>query len=63
VRTNVVCCPAAALPGDVVGRLRNKGVLAGMIDSRTVRFMTHKDVDDDDIERAVGTLKEISSGG
>jgi threonine aldolase len=34
-----------------------------MIDSRTVRFMTHKDVDDDDIERAVGTLKEISSGG
>jgi threonine aldolase len=61
VRTNVVCCEASALPSDLLPRLRASGVLAGTIDSRTVRFMTHKDVDDADVERVVGELKQIAA--
>jgi threonine aldolase len=61
VRTNVVCCEASALPSDLLPRLRASGVLAGTIDSQTVRFMTHKDVDDADVERVVGELKQIAA--
>jgi threonine aldolase len=62
VRTNVVCCASSTLPGEFLARLRENGVLAGTIDSRTVRFMIHKDVDDVDVERVVGVLKQISAG-
>jgi hypothetical protein len=31
-------------------------VVAGMLDARTVRFVTHKDVDDHDITRVVKVL-------
>jgi threonine aldolase len=62
VRTNVVCCAASMLPAELLARLRDNRVLAGTIDSRTVRFMTHKDVDDVDVERVVGVLKQISAG-
>ncbi len=63
VRTNVVCCGVSALPADLIARLREHGVLAGTIDSQTVRFMTHKDVDDADLERTLGALKQIAAGG
>ncbi len=35
----------------------------GTIDARTVRFVTHKDVDDADLDRVVDVLDEIAAGG
>lgn len=63
VHTNVVCCAREKLPVDLLERLRAGGVLAGTIDAATVRFMTHKDVDDADVERVVSVLKQITAGG
>jgi threonine aldolase len=63
VRTNIVCADLARLPSDFVGRLEAAGVLAGTIDPRTVRFVTHCDVDDLGIERAGVALAEIAREG
>jgi threonine aldolase len=60
VRTNVVCARADRLPRDVVGLLAEHGVRVGTIDAATVRFVTHKDVDDDGLDRAVKALGEVS---
>lgn len=59
VETNIVCASAARLPGDLLHRLGTEGVKAGTIDTRTVRFVTHKDVDDADLERVLKTLAGI----
>jgi threonine aldolase len=59
VRTNIVCAEVRALPADFVGLLQRGGVLAGTIDPRTVRLVTHKDVDDDGIARAIRVFDEI----
>jgi threonine aldolase len=40
----------------VVARLADHGVLAGTIAPGTIRLMTHLDVDDDGIERALEAL-------
>ncbi|MFM8303078.1 MAG: threonine aldolase family protein [Actinomycetota bacterium] len=67
VETNVVCAAVAALPGAspaaFLDRLAAAGIRAGAIDARTVRFVTHKDVDDDGIARAIGVLSEIAAEG
>lgn len=60
VETNIVCAVAERLPGDLLERLRAEGIGAGTIDSRTVRFVTHKDVDDVDLERVLKTFAEIA---
>lgn len=64
VETNVVCVDAATLPGGsataVVDRLAAAGVRAGTIDARTVRFVTHKDVDDAGLDRAVAALDVLA---
>ena len=39
------------------------GVRAGTIDARTVRFVTHKDVDDDGIDHALAAFDAIAAGG
>jgi len=44
----------------VVDRLAGLGVRAGMIDEGTVRFVLHKDVDDDDLTRVVRVLDELA---
>jgi threonine aldolase len=62
VETNIVCASAAALPDHLLPALTARGVLAGTIDPDTVRFVTHHDVDDADVERAVDALHEIASG-
>ena len=66
VVTNVVCAAAATLPGGstaaVLERLEAAGVRAGTIDARTVRFVTHKDVDDDGIAHAVGAFATLGPG-
>jgi threonine aldolase len=60
VETNMVCAAADQLPTDLLDRLDGEGIRAGTIDTRTVRFATHKDVDDADLERVLKTLAEIS---
>jgi threonine aldolase len=59
--TNIVCADLRALPVDFVERLGRLGVHAGTIDPRTVRFVTHKDVDDDAITGTVDAFDEIGS--
>jgi threonine aldolase len=60
VETNIVCANAERLPSDLLERLRAEGIEAGTIDTRTVRFVTHKDVDDADLERVLKTLADIA---
>jgi threonine aldolase len=43
----------------VVGELRAAGVLCGAYDRRTVRFVTHLDFGDDDLEAARGVLARV----
>jgi threonine aldolase len=59
VRTNIVCADSAALPPDLLERLAALGVRAGTIDQATVRFVTHKDVDDADLDRAISALDKV----
>lgn len=60
VRTNIVCAASAALPPGFVERLGALGIRAGTIDPRTVRLVTHKDVDDDGIARALDAFRTIA---
>jgi len=60
VETNIVCARAAALPPDLLDALATDGVLAGTIDVDTVRFVTHHDVDDDDLAHAVDAFGRIA---
>jgi len=60
VETNMVCAAADRLPIDLLDRLDAEGIRAGTIDTRTVRFATHKDVDDADIERVLKTFERIT---
>jgi threonine aldolase len=63
VETNIVCVPLDRLPDKIVERLADHGVRCGTIDSRTVRFVTHKDVDDDDLARAIAALDVVAETG
>ncbi|HVM41359.1 MAG TPA: GntG family PLP-dependent aldolase [Acidimicrobiia bacterium] len=63
VETNMVCASTAALPEKLVPRLAERGILAGFLDPATTRFVTHRDVDDDDLERAVTALAGIAAEG
>jgi len=56
IRTNIVCARLEKLPEEFVGRLGAAGVRCGTIDPRTVRFVTHKDVDDDDLAFVIAAL-------
>jgi threonine aldolase len=62
VRTNIVCADARALPDNFVARLGAAGVRAGTIDPRTVRLVTHKDIDDDAIAGTIRVFDEIGAG-
>ena len=59
VQTNIVCAAASTLPADLLERLTALGIRAGTIDQATVRFVTHKDVDDADLERAIAALDKV----
>jgi threonine aldolase len=60
VETNIVCAESNALPDHVVERLEERGVRAGAIDARTVRFVTHKDVDDDALTLVLRAFDDIA---
>jgi hypothetical protein len=53
--------PSERLPDKIVERLAEEGVRCGTIDARTVRFVTHKDVDDADLDRAIAALDTVAS--
>ena len=61
VVTNIVCADAGALPGGLLDSLARDGVRAGTIDPHTVRFVTHKDVDDADLDRAVAAFDKAAA--
>ena len=54
-----MCAALARLPDHFVERLADLGVRCGTIDPRTVRMVTHKDVDDDAITRTVAVFDEL----
>ena len=59
IHTNIVCADRDRLGADVVDRLATLGVRCGTIDPHTVRFVTHKDVDDDDIAFAAEAFSRL----
>jgi threonine aldolase len=59
IHTNIVCARLEALPEHFIDKLASDGVRAGTIDPRTVRFVTHKDVDDDHISRTIAAFDEL----
>ncbi len=65
VHTNIVIAevvpPASA--ERLLAALRERGVLAGGMGPGRVRFVTHLDVDDAGIERAVAALRDVGHGG
>jgi threonine aldolase len=61
VKTNVVCARLERLPERIVERLAGEGVRCGTIDARTVRFVTHKDVDDADLGRVIAAFDAIAT--
>ncbi|HYH48697.1 MAG TPA: threonine aldolase family protein [Acidimicrobiia bacterium] len=60
VQTNIVCLSAAALPGSFLEGLAAHGIRAGTIDQATVRLVTHKDVDDADVDRVLAALGKLA---
>lgn len=61
VRTNIVVF-AHPEPDKLLAYLEGHGVLAHAIAPETMRFVTHHDVDDEDIERAVAVLADAPGG-
>lgn len=61
IETNMVCCDAAALPEKFVTRMGDEGIRIGKLDPYTVRFATHLDVDDNDVDRAIAALDVIAA--
>jgi len=45
--------------GELLQRLKERGVLAGSTGAAQVRFVTHKDVSTADIDKAVGVIAEV----
>ncbi len=62
VRTNIVIAEvtAPATADGVLAALRERGVLAGGMGPGRIRFVTHLDVDDAGLGRAVDALREIA---
>ena len=60
VETNIVCCRASHLPPGLLAHLAAAGIRAGTIDQDTVRFVTHKDVDDADLSRVEAALDKAA---
>ncbi len=59
VVTNIVCVDATGMPIDFLDRLARHGILGGMLGAGTIRFVTHHDVDDADIDRVIVALDAI----
>ncbi|MDQ3537763.1 MAG: aminotransferase class I/II-fold pyridoxal phosphate-dependent enzyme [Actinomycetota bacterium] len=62
VQTNIIYVEDVD-SAQVCARLREQGVLAGAMDRRTVRLVTHPDVTTDDCRRAAGALRSVLADG
>jgi len=62
VRTNIVTFFHPE-PDKLVAHLQDHGVLAGTIAPETMRFVTHYDIDDAGLERAIRALADAPGGG
>jgi threonine aldolase len=60
IRTNIVCADLRKLPELFVDALAALGIRAGTIDPRTLRFVTHKDVDDAAIATTISAFDRIA---
>lgn len=63
VQTNMVRVDAAALPvsgAELVDRLRADEVLVGLIDATTLRFVTHLNLDEGDVKKALSLFDSLS---
>jgi threonine aldolase len=60
VRTNMICARADRLPHGFLDMLEARGVRAGTIDTETIRFVTHRDVDEADIDRAIAAFDALA---
>jgi len=58
VGTNIVWAPLGRLAPGLLDRLRDEGVWALALGDRA-RFVTHKDIDDADIDRVVKVLRDL----
>ncbi len=58
IETNIVWAPLDRLPDDLLERLRSEGVWGLALGDRA-RFVTHKDVDDADMDRVVKVIHEL----
>jgi threonine aldolase len=61
IRTNIVCADLPKLPELFVASLAALGVRVGTIDPRTVRFVTHKDLDDDAVATTIEAFDRIAT--
>jgi threonine aldolase len=62
VQTNIVMVDIEHMTsGELLERLQSKGILAGPASATQVRFVTHRDVSREDVETAVGCLKELGT--
>jgi threonine aldolase len=59
VVTNIVCASLAAVPAGFVDRLAAQGIRTGYLGAATVRLVTHCDVDDADVDRAVAAFDAL----
>jgi threonine aldolase len=60
VETNIVLFDVRDAPS-FIGQLKEHGVLAAGVSGTTVRLVTHLDVGDADIERAIDAIRKVSS--
>ena len=60
VRTNILCARADRLPASFLAMLEEQGISAGTIDPETVRLCTHKDVDDNDVDRTIAAFDALA---
>jgi len=61
VCTNIVCARKDRLSLHFLSRFASRGVRAGMIDARTVRFVFHKDVNEAGLARAVREVQALAA--
>jgi len=63
VRTNIVAVGIQRTgldSGRFTALLRDSGVMAGVVDTHTIRLLTHLDVNRSQIERAAGIIRDIA---
>lgn len=62
VQTNIVMVDLEhASSAEFLGKMKEEGVLAGAVNDRRVRFVTHKDVSRQDVQKAIDTIRRVEA--